>query len=209
MQLISCHDGKIQRLNSTEFQAPAGRGFSTGLESLDELLAGKVFPRGAVHEILSEPKDGRPFFFALLLAASALRETPGKTPRETPCETPGKTPGHGAVIWCDAAQEIYPPALAAHGICLQRLFPAPRSQDIIWAVAESLRCKGVAAVVAAPPRLSRIIARRLQLAAERGGGIGLLLRTPMRPASTATPPPPDGGCPPDPASAPCNDGTFN
>jgi len=83
------------------------------------------------------------------------------------------------ICWCDPTREIYPPALANHGIALTHLFllhpHGPR--DLLWAISESLRCKGVAAVVAAPPRLSRVMARRLQLSAERGGGVGILLRS--------------------------------
>ena len=52
--------------------------------------------------------------------------------------------------------------------------PSPREE--IWAVAECLRCPAVAAVIAAVPKLTRVEARRLQLAAERGGGVGLLMR---------------------------------
>src|SRR6202012_3453813 len=61
-------------------------------------------------------------------------------------------------------------------------------KDLVWAVSECLRCKGVSAVVAAPPRLSRIEARRMQLSAERGGGVGLLMRhatSSGKPARTA------------------------
>lgn len=87
----------------------------------------------------------------------------------------------GAIIWCDPTGEIYPPALANFGIPLDRLFllKTRNDRETVWAIAECLRCKGVAAVVAAPPALSRIEARRLQLAAERGGGAGILLR-PLR-----------------------------
>ena len=48
--------------------------------------------------------------------------------------------------------------------------------DEVWAVTECLRCRGVAACVASLPKLSRIQARRLQLAAEHGGGVGIVLR---------------------------------
>jgi protein ImuA len=50
------------------------------------------------------------------------------------------------------------------------------SSDQTWALAECLRCKGVSATIATIEKLSRIEARRLQLAAETGGGIGILLR---------------------------------
>ena len=43
----------------------------------------------------------------------------------------------------------------------------PKSpQEEIWALAECLGCKGVSVTIAQPPPLSRIEARRLQLAAE-------------------------------------------
>jgi protein ImuA len=118
-----------------------------------------VLRRGAVHEILSGPSDGTPLFFAMLLAA---------------CST-------GAIIWCDPGRSLYPPALAAHGVDLGRLLLLKPSSDaeLTWAVGECLKCPGVGAVVAevkARHRLTRVEARRLQLSAERGGGMGILLR---------------------------------
>lgn len=145
--------------------AADGKGFATGFDELDALAPAKRFARGAVHEVLSEAGQGRAIFFAMLLARAACGITPAPLP-------------HGAIIWCDPAGEIYPPALAAFGIPLQRMFLLKTHSDreTVWAVAECLRCKGVGAVVAAPAPLSRIEARRLQLAAERGGGAGVLLR---------------------------------
>jgi protein ImuA len=91
-------------------------------------------------------------------------------------------PSARAIIWCDPAHELYPPALAAYGFPLDQLLllhptaSDPQGKEMIWAATECLRCKGIGAVVASPGRLSRIEARRLQLAAEQGGGVGLLLR---------------------------------
>jgi protein ImuA len=91
----------------------------------------------------------------------------------------------GAVIWCDPRGELYPPAVAAMGIPLNRFYVlrADSARDHIWAVAECLRCKGVSATVAPVEKLTRLEARRLQLAAEQGGGAGILLRPLDRHAS--------------------------
>jgi hypothetical protein len=83
------------------------------------------------------------------------------------------------VVWCDPHGEVYPPALAAMGFDLSKVYLLhPQSPaDETWAVTECLRCRGVGAVIAtAPEKLSRIEARRFQLATERGGTVGILLR---------------------------------
>jgi len=134
------------------------------LPALDELLPHGGFVRGAVHEILSHPRHGVPRFFALLLARAASVEN---------------SKSNGAIVWCDPRGEIYPPAVAALDIPLERLYLLhPRtSADQAWAIAECMRCTGVGATIAPVRRLSRIEARKLQLAAERGGGAGILLRS--------------------------------
>lgn len=182
MRFISCHDGKLQVLNPQEFRAPTAEAFTTGLAALDALAPGGAFARGAVHEILTAPEHGAALFFAMLLAKASASPVCGQTSGQ-PLFPPapvlrGRRESHGFICWCDPTREIYPPALASHGIALTHLFllHPNNPRDLLWAISESLRCKGVAAVVAAPPRLSRIMARRLQLSAERGGGIGLLLR---------------------------------
>src|SRR3954468_12060031 len=180
MKLITSQGGRLLTLSDMLREGPsiAAAGvaaassdvpsFSTGLQALDALAPGGALRRGVVHEILADPADGTPLFFATLLARSSC--------------------GAGAIVWCDPGHEIYPPALAAQGIDLDRLFllqpKTPAEQT--WAVGECLKCKGVGAVVAAlkpSQRLTRLEARRLQLAAERGGGVGLLLRPAGKPSA--------------------------
>ena len=105
-----------------------------------------------------------------------------------------------------------------HGFPLERLLPFlptpsapdPGGKDLIWTIAECLRCKGVSAVVAAPPRLSRIEARRLQLAAEQAAAAWVCwLRHPGRDSTPITPPPPAGSSAPPPAGEPSNAGKSN
>jgi protein ImuA len=177
MKLISCHDGKLHALESGAARAGPwaaaasdAKVFRTGLAALDALPPGGALARGAVHELLTGPADATPMFLAAWLARRAWvgDDSSAKESR--------------AVVWCDPRHELYPPAVAALGIPLERLLllhPVSEAEHV-WAVAECLRCRGVAAVVAALPpryRLTRVEARRLQLAAERGGGVGLLLRT--------------------------------
>jgi hypothetical protein len=172
-----------------------GSAFTTGLAALDGIAPGGAFARGAVHEILSDRQDGTPLFFAMLLASRGSCGSCGScgTGFQPVSEDPIET-GHGqdaratgAIVWCDPHGTLYPPALAAHGVPPRRLFllrpPAPdrplSPAEVVWAAAECLRCRGVGAVVATLPpgqRLTRVEARRLQLSAERGGGVGLLLR---------------------------------
>ena len=157
MQMIASHRGQLQVLKSD--QIPAHKiGFKTGLRLLDDLAGPHAFCRGAVHEILAAPNQPLPFFFATLLARAAS--------------------GDRAIVWSDPQHLLYPPAIAAAGIPLDRLFLLrPKNDaDELWALTESLRCCGVGAALACPKKLSTIEARRLQLAAERGGGVGLLLR---------------------------------
>jgi hypothetical protein len=168
MKLISCHDGKLHTLDAGAVPAASSsKIFRTGLTALDELSPGGAFARGAVHELLHAPKDAKPLLPAAWLARCAAGID--------------NMSSSAATIWSDPGGELYPPALAALGIPLERLFllhPASDA-DQVWAIAECLGCRGVAAVVAALParqRLARAEVRRLQLAAERGGGVGLLIR---------------------------------
>ena len=78
----------------------------------------------------------------------------------------------------DPARGFYPPAAAALAIDLERLLivrPGQRRDDS-WALDQLLRSPAVGAVLAWPGDWEESIFRRLQLAAETGGGLGFLLR---------------------------------
>jgi len=139
-------------------------GLRTGLAALDDLAPGGAFGGGAVHELLWRRPSPCPGTFALLLAQAAQKGGGG---------------GGGAIVWSDPDRELHLPPLAAAGIDLRRLLLL-RCRDRagqLWALAECMRCRGVCATVARVDRLTQVEARRLQLAAERGGGIGLLMRS--------------------------------
>ena len=75
MQLVSCHQGKLLKVDSTDLGAASpGRSFSTGLLAVDRLLPAGVWGRGVIHEILWAGKYARPLFFATWLARAAMGE---------------------------------------------------------------------------------------------------------------------------------------
>ena len=86
----------------------------------------------------------------------------------------------GTLVVLDRQQIFYPPAAAAWGVDLDRLIVVrPRSaRDELWAAVQSLRSPVVAAVWGALDRLDSRAFRRLQLAAQAGRTLGLLLRPP-------------------------------
>jgi protein ImuA len=156
--VITSVGGMLQTLSASCVASPdRSQNLVTGLAALDALLPGGAFARGAVHEVLSATPMPS-FLLPLLLSRTAAR--------------------FGRVVWCDSQRQFYPPAAAAIGLPLDHLLVLrpPSVIDEVWAVTECLRCRGVAACVAPLPKLSHVQARRLQLAAERGGGMGILLR---------------------------------
>jgi protein ImuA len=90
----------------------------------------------------------------------------------------------GVLVWCRSERlarelgEPYGPGLAGFGLDPDRVIVARCEDDreVLWAFEEALRCPGVACAIAEPRRLDLLASRRLQLAAESGGGAGLLLR---------------------------------
>lgn len=118
-------------------------------------------PLAGLHELLSDAPGHATAFAALMLArAQAL------LPRR-------------AALWIAAEPDAYLPGLAGLGLDTTRLFllRAPRQRDALWAAEEALRSPATAAVLLLGARaLDMTAARRLQLAAETGGGIALLLR---------------------------------
>ena len=78
----------------------------------------------------------------------------------------------------DRRQTFYPPAAAAWGIDLERMIVVhpQNARDELWAAVQALRSPAVAAMWAAIDRLDSRAFRRLQLAAQAGRTLGVLMR---------------------------------
>ena len=131
----------------------------TGFPELDAALPGGGWPLGAITELMAAPAGiGE---LSLLLPALARLSRAGRH-----------------IAWIAPPWLPYPPGLAQHGVVLERMLvvrehdPAAR----LWALEQLLRCPAVGAALAWPVALDDRRVRRLQLAAEAGGGCGLLYR---------------------------------
>lgn len=134
---------------------------SSGCRGLDQLLPGGGFARGSLIECLGNgPHAGGASTVALILARQAALEG-------------------GAIVVLDHQHWFYPPGAAVLGIDLEEVVVvrAHNQRDRIWALDQALRCLAVAAVWAPLEQIEEHDFRRLQLAAEEGGGLGLLVRS--------------------------------
>jgi protein ImuA len=167
-RLVESLQAALQRMEGD--RGPRWEGVvSSGCGALDALLPEGGWRRGTLVEWLSGAAGSGAGALALMVARQAAVPMP---------EDPA---AGGVVVVVDRQRRFYPPAAAALGIDLQRLLVVrPNgSADEIWALDQVLRCPGVAAVWAPIERLDEQAFRRLQLAAESSGCLGLLLR-PLR-----------------------------
>jgi protein ImuA len=84
----------------------------------------------------------------------------------------------GPVLWCLTRRDLFAPGLAEGGLHPDRVIYADtgRDKNVLPAMEEGLRERGLAAVVGEVTRLSLTASRRLQLAAETSGVPVLVLR---------------------------------
>jgi protein ImuA len=84
----------------------------------------------------------------------------------------------GACVWISTARSLFPPALKFFGIEPDQVIfvTMEREKDVLWAMEEALKCKGLAAVVAEIKELSFMASRRLQLAVEQSCVTGFIIR---------------------------------
>lgn len=127
--------------------------------AIDQALPAGGLACAAIHEILAVEPGAAAAFTALALARSI--------------QSPG-----GTVFWIAPEPDAWPPGLLRFGLAPENLVlvQASRPVDGLWAMEECLRCPGTAGAALTLEKLDMTAARRLQLAAEAGGALGLLLR---------------------------------
>ncbi len=159
-------------------EASAEVGLPTGFPALDAALPAGGWPFPGLIEILS----GHPGSGALRLMLPALARL---------------AQDQRWLIWVAPPYQPYAPALQAAGIDLSRVMivdvddaattapargvprgaaPATGGDEVLWAFEQALRFPGCGAGLLWPGALEALTLRRLQLACEAGGTLGVLFR---------------------------------
>lgn len=140
---------------------------STGVTEIDRSLPWGGLPTAGLHEVAGWHETD--------MALALIRRLLARQGEIRP------------VIWCqaeDVARErgrLYGPGLILRGLDPSRLIfiTARREREALWAMEEALASGAAAGAVGEIPALGMTETRRLQLAAAKGGAMGLILRGPI------------------------------
>ena len=131
-----------------------------GVKQIDRALPGGGLALGALHEVAGGGNGAIDGAAAALFAAGIASRTRGK------------------ILWCVTRQDLFAPALAQAGLAPDRVIyvEAQDEKEVLACFEEGLRHVGLGATVAEVARLSMTSSRRLQLAAESAGTLGIAIR---------------------------------
>lgn len=160
---------EIQGLES--YKQPGSSSFYTGIKEIDESLPNGSLPRAAIHEFIADTsEDGAAasgFLSGLISSVSA---------------------SDSYMLWIVKTLNVFPPSLKIFGLNPDRIIfiELPKTKEALWAMEEALRCKGLTAVVCEVSDPDLTATRRIQIAVEKSGVTGFLLRmNPKKTGSTA------------------------
>jgi protein ImuA len=140
---------------------PSDEQLSIGLGEIESVFPEKIFPRAAVHELLSassEDASSTNGFISVIL---------GKLMQKSGC-----------CIWISNRRKIFPPALKTFGLEPEQILfvDAWKVKDALWIIEEALKCDALTAVVGEISEISFNDSRRLQLAVEKSKVTGFIHR---------------------------------
>lgn len=131
-----------------------------GVPEIDAVLPGGGLSYGTIHEFAGGGSGTVDGAAAALFAAGIV----------------ARTKGH--VVWCLTRTDLFFPALEQAGLRHNRVVfvEAGKEEDVLASMEEALSYGSLGAVVGELVRLPMVASRRLQLAAEKTGTMGLVVR---------------------------------
>lgn len=152
---------RIRGIEGLKDRGPEDTGRSTGFPALDRVLAGRGLRAGSLVEWRGVREASGAFSLGIAVAGNMVRE-------------------RGTLVVLDDDRDFYPLGAAGLGVPLDRTVVVRPDDPAagLWAWEQALRTPGVTVTLGRLDRVDDRIARRLQLAAEAGGGLGFLVRPP-------------------------------
>lgn len=156
---------RLSQLSGTGLIGSAGS-LKLRIAEIERALPWRGLARGALHEVIGE-RNAITAFLAAAIGRDARSEE---------------------VLWLTSEPTLYAHGLAQMGLDHRRLtiVAARRTDDRLWAAEEALRELGYGAVIAEIDSADLTETRRLQLAAEKSGSIGFLIRRDRQPSAALT-----------------------
>ena len=135
-----------------------------GIEAIDSRLAHGGLRLDALHEVAGAGSDMADDCAATLFMAGIAARA------------------WGPVLWVVRRRDLFAPGLSQAGLDHKRLLYAEAADDaeLLAVMEEGLRHRGLGAVIGEVKRADMTATRRLQLAAEGGRTIALLMKRPLR-----------------------------
>jgi protein ImuA len=152
------------------FRAPeAGENTEFGLGPLQSAFPNQIFPTGVLHEFISSRPEDTSAAGGFIAGLMQVLLSDG-----------------GACLWISYTRRIYPPALRRYDVDPERIIfvDVRREKDVLWVTEEALKCEGIALVVCETKGLTFMESRRLQLAIEKSGVTGFVLRKDIKTTNT-------------------------
>ena len=144
--------------------SPTGPGtLPFGIDAIDRHLPGGGLTLGAVHDVQAAGPDTDTGALPTSFAAGILARRPGP------------------VLWIGRERRVFGPGLVQAGLDPGRVVFVDAGRAVPLATEDALRHPGTAGVVAElDGKLDGVVSRRLQLAAEGSGTLGILIRLSQR-----------------------------
>lgn len=160
-------------VSAIEAKHPCTASLPFGVAELDAHLANGGLRIDALHEVAATGPDWGDDASAILFVVGIAARNPGP------------------VLWIVRRRDLFAPAFSQAGLLSERLIHAEAHDDaeLLAAMEDGLRHRGLAAVVGEVRQASLTATRRLQLAAEGGTTLALLMRRPARAGGDPLAPP--------------------
>jgi protein ImuA len=131
-----------------------------GINAIDAKLPDAGLALAALHEVAGGGNGAIHGAAAALFAAGILARLPGP------------------VLWCVTQRDLFAPAISQAGLHPDRVIYVEASDEktVLSCFEEGLRHGGLAGAVGELAKLPMVVSRRLQLAAEESGTIGIAIR---------------------------------